>query len=87
MASSDTASKRNQRVVLYERYAKVLPETDVIIGTRGFDTQVLAAVEAELPPQQGTDCQHSLRYRYDKLRGSYCHAGPVHLPDLRQRYA
>ena len=60
--------KRDQHVLLYARYAKVLPVTDIVLEMGGFDTQVLAALEAGRPLPEGTGYQHGPRYGYDTLR-------------------
>ena len=61
-------NKLDQHVQLYQRYAKYFPITDIYIEMGGFDLQVLAAVEAEIPILQGMDYQHGPRYGYDTLR-------------------
>ncbi len=61
-------NKRDQHVMLCERYAKVIPVTDVTFELGNFDTQALKAIEEGKPLPQGTDYQHGEQYGYATLR-------------------
>ena len=60
--------KKDQHVMLYERYLEVMPVTDITLEVGQFDTQALIAAEKGKPIPEGTDYQHGPRFGYDNLR-------------------
>ena len=61
-------NKKDQHIMLVNRYLKVLPITTIVVETAQFDTQLVEAIEkGELIPT-GKDYQQGKRYAYDTLR-------------------
>lgn len=61
-------NKRDQHIMLYLGYCRVIPITDATFELGQFDTQVLKAVEEGNPLPEGTDYQQGESYGYATLR-------------------
>lgn len=63
-------NRRDQHILLFQKFAELVPITDAVFEMGQFDTQVLQAMETGKPLPQGTRYQHGPRYGFDTLRAA-----------------
>ena len=61
-------NKKDQHIMLVNRYFKALPITTIVVETAQFDTQLVEAIEKGEAIPTGKDYQQGERYAYDTLR-------------------
>ena len=61
-------NKKDQHIMLVNRYLKALPITTIVVETAQFDTQLVEAIEKGEAVPTGKDYQRGERYAYDTLR-------------------
>ena len=61
-------NKKEQHILVFERYNQICPITDVIVEIAQFDTHMLQAMEEGKPAPVGIEYQFGPLYQHDTLR-------------------